>query len=338
MLWSLYCPRCGFSGGLESYYPWCPRCGGPLEVSGDLPSFPRVLGEGRTPVVFESFYGGIVGFKLEYLNPSGSFKDRGVSYSLQLARSLGYKCAVVDSSGNTAMSLAAFALRLGLEPIVVVPKTAGAPKVSLLRALGARVLMAESRVEASKMAVAWSGECFHVSHLASPIFLEGMKSLGLEIAEHYRSPTVIAPVSSGSLILGVYRGLKEAGAKPRLVAVQASEASPLARVLGVLASVGGDKSSLADALVIREPPRLEEIARAVMETGGGVVRVGDEAIRSALGELLSMGFIVEPSSAVVWAAFNALAGKLEDKDVVLILTGSGLKYSRELENIIGAPP
>ncbi len=336
LVWSLYCPRCGFSGGLESYYPWCPRCGGPLEVSGELPSFPRVLGEGRTPIVFESFYGGIVGFKLEYLNPSGSFKDRGVSYSLQLARGLGYKCVVVDSSGNTALSLATFASRLGLEPIVFVPKTAGAPKVSLLRALGAKVFIAESRVEASNMAAAWAGECFHVAHLTSPIFLEGMKSIGLELAEHYKSPTVIAPVSSGSLLLGLYRGLREAGAKPRLIAVQASEASPLSRVLGVLESIGGEKSSLADALVIKEPPRLGEIAKAVRETEGGVVKVGNGAIRVALRELLSMGFIVEPSSAVVWAAFKAIAGKLEDRDVVLILTGSGLKYARELESLTGA--
>jgi len=82
---------------------------------------------------------------------------------------------------------------------------------------------------------------------------------------------------------------------------------------------------------VRNPPRLEEMARIVRESGGGVVKVGDEAIRVALRELLSMGFIVEPSSAVAWAAYRALEGKIGE--AIVILTGSGLKYYRELEEI-----
>ena len=330
--WRFYCVRCGFRGGVGVYYPRCPVCRGALEVDGVLPSFSGVLGEGSTPLVFDSIGGSIVGFKLEYLNPSGSFKDRGVSYSLQFARSLGYRCVVVDSSGNTALSTSVYASRLGLRANIVVPVTASPGKISLMRAVGANVITARDRVEASSLAEAYAGECFHVAHLTSPVFIEGVKSLGYEIAEYSRKATVIAPVSSGSLLVGLYRGVVEAGAKPRIIAVQASGNASLEGLVDVLAYVGGPESRLADALIVKSPPRLEEIARIVRESGGGLVKVGDEAIRGALKELLSMGFIVEPSSAVVWAAYRALEGRLRG-DVIAILTGSGLKYHRELEEI-----
>ena len=333
MGWRLFCARCGFRGGVEVYYFRCPVCGGALEVEGSLPSFPRVLGEGSTPIVFEEFSGSFVGFKLEYLNPSGSFKDRGVAYSLQLARSLGYKCVVVDSSGNTGLSTAVYAARLGLKAYIVVPRTASPGKVSLMRAAGATVIQALDRSEASKLSEAYAGECFHVAHLTSPIFIEGVKSLGVELAESSRKPVVLAPVSSGSLVVGLYRGMVEHGVKPRIIAVQASEYASLEGLVELLAYTGGPTSRLADALVVKRPPRLEEIARIVRESGGGLVKVGDEAIRWALRELLGMGFIVEPSSAVVWAAYRALEDRLRGEEVILILTGSGLKYYRELEEV-----
>lgn len=334
-MWRFHCARCGFRGGEGVYYPWCPVCRGPLEVDGDLPELPRVLGEGSTPIVYDNIGGSIVGFKLEYLNPSGSFKDRGVGYSLQFARSLGYKCVVVDSSGNTGLSTAVYATRLGLKGYIVVPSTASPGKLSLMRALGATVVTVASRDEASRISEAYAGECYHVAHLTSPVFIEGVSSIGVEIAEVSRRPTIIIPVSSGSLLLGLYRGMVRSGVKPRIVAVQASESASLEGLVDTLASIGGPTSRLADALVVKKPPRLEEMARIVRESGGGLVKVGDEAIKGALRELLSMGFIVEPSSAVTWAAYRALENKVNG-DVIVVLTGSGLKYYRELEEIASA--
>jgi threonine synthase len=203
-----------------------------------------------------------------------------------------------------------------------------------MRAVGANVVVVESRGEASRVAESYAGECFHVAHLTSPVFIEGVKSLGYEIAEYSRRATVIVPASSGSLLAGLYRGSLEAGVKPRIIAVQASGSPSLEGLVDLLAYVGGPESKLADALVARNPPRLEEMARIVRESGGGVVKVGDEAIRVALRELLSMGFVVEPSSAVVWAAYRALEGKIGE--AIVILTGSGLKYYRELEGIARA--
>jgi len=326
--WRLRCTRCGFRGGEGEYYPWCPRCGGPLEVEGDPPRAVRVLGEGSTPLV------DVDGFrvKLEYLNPTGSFKDRGVSYSLQVARGLGFECAVVDSSGNTGVSVAAFSGRLGLRARVFVPRGAGEGKKALIRLLGAELVEAADREEAGRLARREASRCFHVAHQTSPFFLEGMSGLGVELADVAEGSDIIVPVSSGSLLLGVRRGLERAGVRGyRLIAVQSVEAASLRGRVRLLAEVGGGSGRLLDALVVRRPARLDEIADAVNSTGGGLVVVGDDAVRPALRRLLSTGFIVEPSSAAVYAAYEALRERgLLRGDPVLVLTGSGLKYAGSL--------
>jgi len=289
LAWSLYCPRCGWEGGGEEYEPFCPRCGGPLEVRGRLPR-PRgpVLGEGSTPLVDD----GDAVFKLEYLNPTGSFKDRGASLSVWLARRLGYKCVVEDSSGNTGLAVAAYAARLGLRARIHVPAGAARGKVSLLRLLGAEVVAEGDRAAAAERARRDSGECFYVAHSTSPVFLEGVSSIAGELAG--APEPVIVPVSSGTLLLGLRRGLARLGLEKRLVAVQSVAASSLAGRVPVLARVGGGVARLLDALVVGDPPRIEEMAEAVE----GVVVAGDGAALEGLRALAGRGFIVEPSSAV----------------------------------------
>jgi threonine synthase len=332
--WRFYCSKCGFRGDNGVYYPFCPRCGSPLRVEGEDPVDPSisVLGEGDTPAVEKTFKSVKVAFKLEYLNPTGSFKDRGASTSLRLARLLGYDCVVVDSSGNTAVAVAAYARALGLKARVHVPSTAGPGKLALVRALGADVVVWDSREEAAKAALRDSGKCFYVAHTFNPVFSLGITPLAWELSD-YDGWDFIVPVSSGSLLLGLWEGMKRAGLRGRLIAVQAAEAASLRGRVRLLAEVGGKASRLADALVVKNPPRLEEIASAVNESGGGLVVVGDEAIRTALKELLRMGFIVEPSSAVAWAAFTALNEAGDASDSVVILTGSGLKYAEKIREL-----
>ena len=331
MSWRFYCPACGFRGEHGGYYPYCPRCGGPLELEGRSPVDPSVsvLGEGDTPVVERKVGGVRVALKLEHLNPTGSFKDRGASASLRLARLLGYECAVVDSSGNTAVSTAAYAAALGLRARVHVPGGAGGSKAALARALGAEVVVWPTRSDAAEAARREAGECFYVAHPFSPVFLEGVKTIAWELRD-YDGWDFVVPASSGSLLLGLWRGMREAGFGGRLIAVQAAEAASLEGRVRLLARLGGSTSRLADALVLRDPPRLEGMAGAVRESGGGLVVVGDEAIRAALAELLSMGLIVEPSSAAAWAAFRGLTGRGLAGDAVVVLTGSGLKYAERL--------
>lgn len=316
MAWSLYCPRCGWEGAGEEYHPYCPRCGGPLEVKGTLPVPPRpILGEGGTPLVVD--HEGAA-YKLEYLNPSGSFKDRGSSLSVYLARLLDYDCVVEDSSGNTALSVAAYAGRLGLKARVHVPATASRGKLALLRFLGAEVVLHSSRDEAGEAARRESGSCYYVAHSTSPVFLKGVETIASELAEAARDRTIFVPASSGSLLIALYRGLKKLGLEPSIVAVQSPAAASLSGRVPVLARLGSE-SKLLDALVLRNPPRLDEMVEAATR---GVVVVGDEYVRGAWRRLARRGFIVEPSSATVLAAAEALG----EERPLLVLTGSGLKY------------
>lgn len=321
-MWRLRCPRCGWESEEGRYYPFCPRCGSALRLEGRLESPGRsVLGEGSTPLVSR---GGVL-FKLEYLSPSGSFKDRGTAVSLWLAKRLGYTTAVEDSSGNTALSVAAYGAALGIKVRLHMPATAAPGKVGIARALGAEVVAAGSRADAAARARAEAGNSFYVAHLTSPVFIEGMKAVGRELCG-LRGYDILVPASSGTLLIGVWEGLRECGGDARLIAVQAAEAASLKGRVRVLAEVGGPRSSLADALVVKSPPRINEMIDAVRSAGGGVVVVGDEALKPAIKEVLRMGFIVEPSSAAVWAAYKALKELGDVGDAVLILTGSGLKY------------
>lgn len=314
-MWRLYCPRCGWRGEAEAYVHRCPRCGGPLEVEGVLPR-PRssILGEGDTPLVWD----GENLYKLEYLNPTGSFKDRGASLSVWLAHGLGYKCVVDDSSGNTGIAVAAYAGHLGLKARIHVYRGAAPGKVTLIRRLGAEIVVHDSREEAARGAEAEAENCYYVAHAVSPVFIEGVSSLGEELANHISEGPVYVPVSSGSLLLGLYRGARRRGVRPRIIAVQSPEAPSLLGRTQLLARVGGGSGRLLDALVLRSPPRLDEMAEAVE----GLVIAGDEAVEEALESLYRRGFIVEPSSAVVEAAARAVG-----EAGLLVLTGSGLKYA-----------
>lgn len=334
MAWRLKCRRCGFELSNEEYAPFCPQCGTPLDLTGEFPRSPRVLGEGFTPEVIREFGSARVVFKLEYLNPSGSFKDRGSATSLWLAKNLGFDCVVEDSSGNTGLSVAMYSRALGLKSYIIVPKTAGLGKKLLLRALGANLIETGTREEALEKAISMADKCFYVAHVYSPIFVEGISSIALELSKYAEAGyDFLVPTSSGTLLLGLYFGFKRLGLKPRLIAVQASEASPLASEVEVLARIGGSTSRLADALVVKHPPRLSDMVNAIKDTKGGVVVVGDKAIKNALRELLRMGFIVEPSSAVVWAAFKALNERGITRNTVMPLTGSGLKYGEVLSGV-----
>ncbi len=257
-------------------------------------------------------------YKLEYLNPTGSFKDRGASLSVWLASRLGYRCVVDDSSGNTGIAVAAYAGHLGLRARIHVYRGAAPGKVALIRRLGAEIVVHDTREEAASGAESDSGKCYYVAHSLSPVFLEGVSSLGVELADHAGGRPIYVPVSSGSLLLGLYRGLLRRGIRPRLIAVQSPEAPSLLGRVRLLARLGGDRGRLLDALVVKAPPRIEEIARAAE----GLVIVGDEAVGEALGDLYRRGFIVEPSSAVVEAAAKAVG-----ESGLLVMTGSGLKYA-----------
>ncbi|MFP3228299.1 MAG: pyridoxal-phosphate dependent enzyme [Caldisphaera sp.] len=333
-MWSLFCKKCGFKGEEGKYYPFCPVCKSSLYIKGEPPNFESILGEGNTPIVKENISKNDVYFKLEYLNPTGSFKDRGVSYSLQLATKLNYNCSVEDSSGNTGISTAAFSSRLGIMSKIVIPKYAPSGKKSILRSLGAQVIESETRDEASNIAEELSKDCFYVSHARNPFFIEGMKKVADEI-KHVKPRGIIVPSSSFSLFLGTYYGLKEKGINVKMFAVQGKETASLKEFIDPIYESKGKESKLADGLALKKAPRIYDALNVIKESNGGLLVIDDDEIKIGLKKLWNLGYMVEPTSAVSYIALIKLYELNYDiSNYIAMLTGNGLKFYDMIEKIV----
>lgn len=321
------------------------------------------LGEGMTPLV-DSERGGPSGvsssddtpgwnaeFKLEYVFPSGSFKDRGATTTLSRALELGVDTVVEDSSGNAGAAIATYAARAGVDAEIYVPASAKASKLRAIERAGATPV----RVEGPRQAVTDAcveaverGDGWYASHAWNPAFFAGTATFAFEVAfqRDWDVPdAVVAPLGHGTLFLGAYRGFRALmGAgwtdrMPRLLGAQAAGYAPVvAELRGEVEATGdedldGDggpsrRNDLADGIQIRHPARLSQIVAAVEETDGDAIALGERAVEAELSALHRHGFYTEPTSAVAPAALRAYRerGTLdEDDDVVVPLTGSGLK-------------
>ncbi len=344
--YSFTCPRCGFKTfkNIESHT--CPICGEPLLIELTRASLinrvflPKLgvrvhLGEGSTPLVTLGKHG--IYLKLEYMNPSGSFKDRGASLAISRALELGKKLVIEDSSGNAGLAYAVYAAYSGLRIRVYVPKDAPPGKLNAIRAVGADVVKADTRNLAREMALK-DEEGYYVGHTLNPFFIEGVKILGLELAEEVPLvDTLVVPVAAGTIAIGVWKAFKElkevdrAPRLPKLIAVQVCGYDYLSKYLKTYyLSTCGEPSKLADGLRLTDVPRTQQIVNVVRESQGFLVVVVDDLIGRYWRELLSMGLIVEPTSAVAYAAARELRRELGEK-VVVPLTGSGLKYLPTLD-------
>jgi len=297
------------------------------------------LGEGWTPVVnfSENIY-----FKLESLNPTGSFKDRGSSVLIsalhrQIEKAKGY--IAEDSSGNAGASIAAYAARAGLKAKIYVPENVSGPKLNQIKFYGAEVVkVSGSRSKVADEAQRPEQGKFYVGHILHPLFRDGIRSLAYEIAEQidWNAPEhIYLPVSAGTLLLGVINGFKHLveskviQAMPKIVACQTQQVSPLYhRFKNLSYTVPKKITSIADALVSVNPPLLDLMAKTLKEANGDAVMVDENEISNAFVELARKGFFVEPSSAVAYAAYKKQLESRElskDNKVAIILTGMGLK-------------
>lgn len=296
------------------------------------------LGEGNTPLEFTDFRSQPIGLKLEYLNPSGSYKDRGSAVLSSFLLSRGVSSAVEDSSGNAGASFAAYAARAGIEANIYIPESASGPKRDQIEAYGAQVhLIPGPRAEAAK-AVLRQAEAgtVYASHAYMPFGLTGIATMAYEIFEQLggKAPgTLVAPVGHGGLLYGLMRGfaaLKTASIgihEPFYVGVQAAGCAPVytAYKKGEMTlREPAQSDTIAEGVRVSAPLRGEAILSRLREGGGEILAVDDLHLRQAYFELASRGFYVEPTSALCWAVLPEIVGK-HPGPIVLILTGSGLK-------------
>ncbi len=302
---------------------------------------PVTLGEGATPLLSLELDGLELGVKLESVNPTASFKDRGTSVMVSLLAHQQIDAIVEDSSGNAGASVAAYAAAAGIEATILVPESTSPAKTRQCRAHGAIVeLVPGTRAAAEDEAIRQSAERFYAGHNWHPFFLQGTKLMAYEIWEDlgFRSPdAILVPAGSGSLVLGCAIGFGEllrAGCierVPRLLAVQPRNCSPLAEAFaaGVPKVTHSDwDTTIAEGTAIAQPVRDIEVLAAVRSSGGVIVSVEESAIVPAARGLAARGFYVEPTSALVAAALPVLRGRdavRAGETIVAVLTGSGLR-------------
>ena len=308
------------------------------------------LGEGWTPLIEGTWDTMPVKLKLEFMMPTGSFKDRGMTVMVSYLRSRGIEHVLEDSSGNAGASLSAYAAAAGMRCRILVPETASYPKIAQIAACGADVMtIPGSRQNVADAALTMSREMFYASHNWQPFFVEGTKTLAYELWEQldFRAPdNVIVPLGYGSNVLGCERGFgellrnREIQRVPRIFAVQAANCAPYHATYrsGGEALVPTEiKPTIAEGIASSRPTRVAEVLRAVRSSGGSIVAVSEAEIVSALGALARMGLYVEPTSAAAAAGLTSLvaAGAIgQSEATVLVLTGSGLKASERIGQLL----
>jgi threonine synthase len=295
--------------------PLAERYANRLPLSKDAPIVS--LGEGSTPLLPAPRIGARLGTELflkwEGANPTGSFKDRGMTVVITQALADGARAIVCASTGNTAASAAAYAARAGLEAVILQPEGAVARgKLAQARAVGATVEARPSFEEALAEAQELEARGTHVLvNSLNPLRIQGQKTAAFEIVEDLGSaPDILAlPYGGGGNLCAYALGFGEEGAgMPRLVAGEAANRP----------------GTVASAIRISEPAHAEAAQQAVEDSGGSVVAVDDAAILEAW-DLLAReeGVFCEPSSAAGLAAL--LADPPGDSRVVCVITGHGLK-------------
>ena len=319
----------------------------PLPADADVIS----LGEGGTPLLHAIRFGQQLKMpnlwiKDESQNPTQSFKARGMSVAVSMAKHLGATKLAVPSAGNAGGALAAYAARAGLEAHIFMPRDTPRANIIECRELGAKVTLIDglitdcgAEITQRKKAEGW----FDMSTLKEPYRVEGKKTLGYELAEQrdWNLPEVILyPTGGGTGLIGMWKAFDEMEAlgwigkkRPRMFSVQASGCAPIVQAFGAGAAAAAEfpnAHTLASGL--RVPKAIGDfiMLRILRESNGGVVAVDDaEMIRMTREVGASEGIFIAPEGGACFAGLKLLleSGQISPDELVVVFnTGSGIKY------------
>lgn len=309
------------------------------------------LGEGFTPI-FQVRPGGPFApysslfIKDESGNPTGSFKARGMSPAISMAKALGARAVALPSAGNAGGAAAAYAARAGLACYVFVPEGTPVPNVSEALIYGAHVFLVKGLINDCGRLVARGAEArgwFDLSTLKEPYRVEGKKTMGYEVAEQFGwtlPDWIFYPTGGGTGLVGMWKAFAEMETlgwigpeRPRMVAVQAAGCAPIVRAFeeGAAESrLWEDARTRASGLCVPKPLGDYLILQALRESRGVAISVTDDEIQRAQREIAeTQGILAAPEGAATWAALRRLTARgVVDPGgrILLFNTGNGLKY------------
>ena len=313
---------------------------------------PLTLGEGWTPLIHASKLGREIGLerllvKDESLNPTNSFKARGLSAAVTRAKYLGATVLSVPSAGNAANAMAAYAASAGLQAKVFMPKDVKVPFIRECELYGAEVTLVDGLITDAGRIAAEQGKprgWYDVSTLKEPYRIEGKKTMAYELGEQlgWTFPDwIIYPTGGGTGMVGMWKafdemeriGWKRAGTRPKMVAVQAEHCAPIVRAF----NEGAERSemwlnakTIADGLRVPKAVGDFLVLRAVRESGGAALTVTDRDMVIAMRELGSReGISAAPEGGAALHAVKVLLrdGRMQSSDSVVVFnTGGALKY------------
>lgn len=326
-----YCPKCNRSYPIDSLQYKC-ECGelfGLQKVKNEKVNIHISLGEIKTPIIKREINDLNLLLKLDYLMPTGSFKDRGALVLINKVKEKGITEVVEDSSGNAGASIAAYCAAAGIKCHIYLPEGTSEGKIKQIKAYGANVIKVPgNRDNTSNEILKAAEEKYYASHVYNPLFFEGTKSIAYEIYEDVGIPDyMVVPVGNGTMLLGAYQGFLEIGEIPPIIAVQSENCSPIYSEF-IKEEVGEIKPTLAEGIAVGKPMRKHEIIEAIKESQGDMVTVSEEEIENAKKALWQMGIYVEPTAcASVAGAIKYFQNKRrgEGLKIVVPLTGTGLK-------------
>ena len=378
MPWTLHCTTgCGYSAPGDKLASLCPQCAQPLSVRFDtdvpraavssewslwryaaaLPMMPgdaRVsLGEGATPLLELPELAREIGVrklwvKDEGQNPTGSFKARGLMMAVTRAKALGLPGLCVPTAGNAGIALAAYAAAGGVPARIYAPRTTPPPILASIRAYGVELELVDGHIgDAGKATMQFSKETgyFNVATVREPYRVEGMKTMGYEVAEQLGwdlPDAIVYPTGGGEGTIGIWKAIGEMIewgwlssdiAKPRMIITQASGCAPLVRAF----HAGEEKATpwenpVTHASGLRVPGPFGDrwTLRTLRESHGDAEAVDEDGIRAGTFTLASRGGIdAAPEGGCALAATAQLVktGRLSpDSTVVVFNTGSGASY------------
>lgn len=370
----LECSKCAQHLSAAEPQTICPKDGGSLYVRYDLAALrgkftpevlrgrvasmwryrevlpgdePVTLGEGFTPLLPSREYPGVY-IKDEGLNPTGSFKARGLCAAVTMARQYGLKKLAVPSAGNAASALAAYCAAAGIEAHIFMPKDVPTANLVECKAYGSKVTLVDGLISDCARIVNQRRQTegwFDVSTLKEPFRVEGKKTMGYEVAEQLNwdlPDAIFYPTGGGVGLIGMWKAFEEMeqlgwldGTKkrPKMVTVQAADCAPVVKAWNEhkpVAETWQNAHTLAAGLRVPKPYADYIILDILKQSGGTAIAVSDEEIFQSVEEWASQeGVFAAPEGAACLAAYKTLLAEgflKRGERVVLFNTGSGLKY------------